>query len=161
MSSKHYDVAIIGGGIGGLMAAYRLHRNLPGIRVVITERGNTLEKRHCPAGKNNTCVHCKHCSITSGFAGAGAFSDGKFNLGTAYGGTLGEELGDDVVNEACDGLNILHTETLGRQKSCVVRVPAETMAAKGLDVDCTSLPLQKVFVALCGHEQELQEHREG
>ena len=68
---------------------------------------------------------------------------------------------DDVVNEACAGLNILHTETLGRQKSCVVRVPAETMAAKGLDVDCTSLPLQKVFVALCGHEQELQEHREG
>ena len=68
---------------------------------------------------------------------------------------------DDVVNEACAGLNILHTETLGRQKSCVVRVPAETMAAKGLDVDCTSLPLQKVFMALCGHEQELQEHREG
>ena len=63
---------------------------------------------------------------------------------------------DDVVNKACAGLNILHTETLGRQKSCVVRVPAETMA-----VDCTSLPLQKVFVALCGHEQELQEHREG
>ena len=68
---------------------------------------------------------------------------------------------DDVVNEACAGLNILHTKTLGRQKSCVVRVPAETMAAKGLDVDCTSLSLQKVFVALCGHEQELQEHREG
>ena len=65
------------------------------------------------------------------------------------------------TSEACAGLNILHTETLGRQKSCVVRVPAETMAAKGLDVDCTSLPLQKVFVALCGHEQELQEHREG
>ena len=68
---------------------------------------------------------------------------------------------DDVVNEACSGLNILHTETLGRQKSCVVRTPAEAMAAKGLDVDCTSLPLQKVFVALCGHEQELQENREG
>ena len=68
---------------------------------------------------------------------------------------------DDVVNEACAGLNILHTETLGRQQSCVVRVPAEAMAAKGLDVDCTSLPLQKVFVALCGHEQELQEHPGG
>lgn len=64
---------------------------------------------------------------------------------------------DDVVNEACAGLNILHTKTLGRQKSCVVRVPAEAMAAKRLDVDCTGLNLQKVFVALCGHEQELQE----
>lgn len=96
--SVKYDVAIIGGGIGGLMAAYRLHKNIPGIKTVITERGNTLENRHCPAGKKNTCVHCKHCSITSGFAGAGAFSDGKFNLGTAYGGTLGEELGDDTAN---------------------------------------------------------------
>ena len=68
---------------------------------------------------------------------------------------------DDVVNEACAGLNILHTKTLGRQKSCVVRVPAKAMAAKDLDVDCASLSLQKVFVALCGHEQELQENREG
>ena len=96
---KKCDVAIIGGGIGGLMAAYRLKQNTPDVSIIITERGNTLENRHCPAGKNNGCVHCKTCSITSGFAGAGAFSDGKFNLGTAYGGTLGEELGDDVANQ--------------------------------------------------------------
>lgn len=96
---KKYDVAIIGGGIGGLMAAYRLKKNNKNIRIVITERGNVLEKRHCPAGRNSTCIHCKTCSITSGFAGAGAFSDGKFNLGTSYGGTLGEELGDTVANE--------------------------------------------------------------
>lgn len=95
---RRYDIAIIGGGIGGLMAAYRLKRRIPEAKIVITERGNTLEKRNCPAGKNRTCVHCKHCSITSGFAGAGAFSDGKFNLGTAYGGTLGEELGEDNAN---------------------------------------------------------------
>lgn len=99
---KKYDVAIIGGGIGGLMAAYRLKRNTPDIKIVITERGNTLEKRHCPAGKESTCVHCKTCSITSGYAGAGAFSDGKFNLGTSYGGTLGEELGDDRANKYID-----------------------------------------------------------
>ena len=54
MSQKKYDVAIIGGGICGLMAAYRLHRYMPEIKIVITERGNTLENRHCPAGKNNT-----------------------------------------------------------------------------------------------------------
>ena len=96
---KQYDVAIIGGGIGGLMAAYRLKRNDQNLKIVITERGDRLEKRRCPAGKNSPCVHCKSCSITSGYAGAGAFSDGKFNLGTAYGGTLGEELGDDVANE--------------------------------------------------------------
>ena len=96
---EKYDVAIIGGGIGGLMAAYRLKQNNPEIKIVITERGNNLEKRFCPAGKQKGCIHCKTCSITSGYAGAGAFSDGKFNLGTAYGGTLGEELGDDKSNE--------------------------------------------------------------
>ena len=95
---KKFDTVIIGGGIGGLMAAYRLRQNSPDMTIAITERGNDLNKRVCPAGKNNNCVHCKICSITSGFAGAGAFSDGKFNLGTAYGGTLGEELGDDVAN---------------------------------------------------------------
>ena len=104
------DVVIIGGGIGGLMAAYRLKQNSPELKIVITERGNTLEKRHCPAGKNNTCVHCKTCSITSGYAGAGAFSDGKFNLGTAYGGTLGEELGDDLANKYIDEVDKILVE---------------------------------------------------
>lgn len=107
---KKYDVAIIGGGIGGLMAAYRLKRNDENLKIVITERGDKLEKRRCPAGKNSPCIHCKNCSITSGYAGAGAFSDGKFNLGTAYGGTLGEELGDDVANEYIDEVDkILNT----------------------------------------------------
>lgn len=61
---------------------------------------------------------------------------------------------DDVVDAACTGYEVLHTETLGRQKSCTVRAPMETIAARGLDVDCTALTLQKVFVALCGHERE-------
>ena len=106
---KIYDTVIIGGGIGGLMAAYRLRKNAPEMKIAITERGNELHNRKCPAGKDKTCVHCKICSITSGFAGAGAFSDGKFNLGTAYGGTLGEELGDDVANKYIDEVdNILN-----------------------------------------------------
>ena len=64
---------------------------------------------------------------------------------------------DDVVDAACAGLEVLHTESLGRQKSCVVRVPVSIIAAKGLDVDCTGLTLQQVFVALCGHDQERRE----
>ncbi|MBE6732754.1 MAG: FAD-dependent oxidoreductase [Ruminococcaceae bacterium] len=110
MSVKNFDTVIIGGGIGGLMAAYRLNLNDPSMKIAVTERGNTLEKRSCPAGKNKTCVHCKICSITSGFAGAGAFSDGKFNLGTAYGGTLGEELGDDTANHYIDEVDDILTE---------------------------------------------------
>ncbi len=93
------NVAIIGGGIGGLMAAYRLKKNSPKLSVTIIERGFELEKRHCPAGHDKACVHCKVCSITGGYAGAGAFSDGKFNIGTAYGGSMGEELGEIVAME--------------------------------------------------------------
>lgn len=91
------NVAIIGGGIGGLMAAYRIKKNNKSCGVAIFDSGHMIDKRQCPASKNMGCVHCKVCSITCGFAGAGAFSDGKFNLGTAYGGTLGEALGDDVA----------------------------------------------------------------
>lgn len=127
---KCYDTVIIGGGIGGLMAAYRLRLNTPDMRIAITERGNALEKRHCPAGKNNPCVHCKTCSITSGYAGAGAFSDGKFNLGTAYGGTLGEELGDDVANEYIDEVDKILNEY------CTSGIPQVYYSNENLKLKC-------------------------
>ncbi|WP_300283332.1 ABC transporter ATP-binding protein [uncultured Subdoligranulum sp.] len=61
---------------------------------------------------------------------------------------------EDAVAAACEGYEVLHTKTLGRQKMCTVRAPADVIAARGLDVDCDALTLQKVFVALCGHERE-------
>ena len=61
---------------------------------------------------------------------------------------------DDAVAAACEGYEVLHTETLGRQALCTVRAPAPEIAGRGLDVDCDALSLQKVFVALCGHERE-------
>ena len=61
---------------------------------------------------------------------------------------------DDAVAAACEGYEVLHTETLGRQTLCTVRAPAPEIAGRGLDVDCDALSLQKVFVALCGHERE-------
>ena len=97
-----YDIAVIGGGIGGLMAAYRAKKNDANAKIIIIEKGFTLDRRHCPAGHNKKCTHCKICSITSGYAGAGAFSDGKFNLGTAYGGTMGEELGEYTAMQYID-----------------------------------------------------------
>ena len=93
----NYDVIIIGGGIGGLMTAYNLRKQNKRINIAIFEKGKMLEDRKCPASQKNGCVKCKSCSITSGYAGAGSFSDGKYNLGTAYGGTLGEELGETLA----------------------------------------------------------------
>lgn len=101
----NYDIAIIGGGIGGLMAAYKSKQNNPDAKIIIIEKGFTLEKRNCPAGQGKPCMHCKICSITSGYAGAGAFSDGKFNLGTAYGGTMGEELGETTAMQYINGVD--------------------------------------------------------
>lgn len=93
-----YDVIIIGGGIGGLMSAYRLVTSNKKLKIAVIEQGSALEQRVCPMTLNHgACKHCKTCAITHGIAGAGAFSDGKFNMGTAYGGTLGEELGEECT----------------------------------------------------------------
>ena len=92
MKSKHskYDVAIIGGGISGLMAAHRLTACSPALRVVLIEKGAALTDRRCPmiTQKTGVCVHCRHCAIMEGMAGAGAFSDGKYVISTEYGGWL-------------------------------------------------------------------------
>ena len=85
---QHYDVAIIGGGIGGLMSAYELATKAPGAKVVLFEKGHDIEKRACPivTGKAPTCIKCPSCAIMEGLAGAGAFSDGKYVISTEYGG---------------------------------------------------------------------------
>ena len=91
---RHFDTAIIGGGIGGLMCAYRLCTQAPGMSVVLFEKGHDIEKRTCPivAGRVDHCVKCPSCSIMEGLAGAGAFSDGKYVISTEYGGWLPEFL---------------------------------------------------------------------
>ena len=96
---KTYDVVIIGGGIGGLMCAYRISEKDPSKKVVILERGKSLEERACPIvqGKVQKCIMCKPCSIMEGMAGAGAFSDGKYNITTEYGGWLADFMDSDVV----------------------------------------------------------------
>lgn len=93
------DVAIIGGGIGGLMCAYRLLQNDPGAKVVIFEKGAPLSERLCPivANKSTSCLNCKSCSIMEGVAGAGAFSDGKYIISYEYGGWLPDFLPKETV----------------------------------------------------------------
>lgn len=89
--------AIIGGGISGLMAAYRLTEH--GADVTLIEKGHALSGRHCPIveGRSETCIRCKPCAIMEGMAGAGAFSDGKYVISTEYGGWLTDILPPSLV----------------------------------------------------------------
>ena len=91
----HYNVIIIGGGPGGIFSAYELTKDRSDLRVAVFEAGHSLEKRHCPidGDKVKSCIRCKSCSIMSGFGGAGAFSDGKYNITNDFGGTLHEYIG--------------------------------------------------------------------
>ena len=94
---KKYDVAIVGAGPGGIYAAYELMKKNSKLSVVVLEAGHSLEKRHCPIDgkKIKSCISCKSCSIMSGFGGAGAFSDGKYNITNDFGGTLYEYIGKE------------------------------------------------------------------
>ena len=90
-----YDVIIIGAGPGGIFSAYELSNLRPELKIAVFEAGNPLQKRKCPIDgeKVKTCIGCKSCSIMSGFGGAGAFSDGKYNITNDFGGTLHEYIG--------------------------------------------------------------------
>lgn len=91
----NYDVLIIGAGPGGIFSAYELVKLNPDMKVGVIEAGHPLEKRKCPIDgkKIKTCISCQSCSIMSGFGGAGAFSDGKYNITNDFGGTLYEYIG--------------------------------------------------------------------
>ena len=97
----NYDVIIIGAGPGGIFSAYELTKLNPDLNVAVFEAGHALNKRHCPidGDKIKSCIHCKSCSIMSGFGGAGAFSDGKYNITNDFGGTLYEYIGKQKALE--------------------------------------------------------------
>jgi uncharacterized FAD-dependent dehydrogenase len=97
--SKEYDVIIIGAGPGGIFCAYELMEQQPDLRVLMIEKGRSIEKRNCPKRVTKVCAGCKPCSITTGFAGAGAFSDGKLSLSPDVGGTLPDILGYDEATK--------------------------------------------------------------
>ena len=90
-----YDVLIIGAGPGGIFSAYELMKQNAELRVAVFEAGHALAGRKCPidGDKIKSCIGCPTCSIMSGFGGAGAFSDGKYNITNDFGGTLYEYIG--------------------------------------------------------------------
>lgn len=97
--AKNVDVIIIGAGPGGIFCAYELMEKRPDLKALMIEKGRSIEKRNCPKRVTKTCAGCKPCSITTGFAGAGAFSDGKLSLSPDVGGNLPEILGYDKATE--------------------------------------------------------------
>ena len=118
-----YDVIIIGAGPGGIFSAYELMKKSPETRVAVFEEGNTLEKRKCPIDgkKVKSCIKCPTCAIMNGFGGAGAFSDGKYNITNDFGGTLYEYIGRDqsidlmkyvdTINTSHGGEHFLYQDT--------------------------------------------------
>ncbi len=97
----NYDIAIIGAGPGGIFAAYELISSRPELKIAVFELGHALAGRKCPIDGNKikSCIGCKTCSIMSGFGGAGAFSDGKYNVTNDFGGTLYEYIGKEKALE--------------------------------------------------------------
>lgn len=96
-----YDVIIVGAGPGGIFTAYELSKQNKDLQVAVFEAGFPLNRRHCPIDgkKIKSCISCKTCSIMSGFGGAGAFSDGKYNITNNFGGTLHEYIGKARATE--------------------------------------------------------------
>ena len=108
-----YDVIIIGAGPGGIFSAYELVQGNKDLKIGIFEAGNPLDKRKCPIDgeKIKSCVGCQPCSIMNGFGGAGAFSDGKYNITNQFGGTLYEYIGKNRAIELMkyvDEINLRH-----------------------------------------------------
>ena len=111
-----YDVVILGCGEAGIFAAYELAKMRPDLKVLALDQGRDIYSRSCPivAGKVKECIHCKVCDTMCGFGGAGAFSDGKFNFTTQFGGWLTDFMAPETVMELIeyvDSVNVAYGAT--------------------------------------------------
>ena len=160
---KHYDVIVVGAGPGGIFTAYELTRLAPGMRVAVFEAGNPLEKRKCPidGDRIKTCVHCPTCAIMNGFGGAGAFSDGKYNITNEFGGSLHEYIGKqkavelmryvDEINMAYggEGTKLYTTANSHIKKLCLEnKLHLLEASVRHLGTDKNYVVLQNLFALL-------------
>lgn len=102
--AENYDVIIVGAGASGIFTAYELIQKNTNIKVLMIEKGQSLEKRKCPIDgkKIKACIHCNVCSIMNGYGGAGSLSDGKYNITNNFGGELHSYVGKD------EALNLMY-----------------------------------------------------
>ena len=159
----NYDVIIIGAGPGGIFSAYELVQKKPELKVAVFEAGHALNKRHCPIDgvKIKSCINCKSCSIMSGFGGAGAFSDGKYNITNDFGGTLYEYIGKrqaielmhyvDQINMAYGGEGTKLYSTAGTKfkKECIQHdLHLLDASVRHLGTDINYIVLENLFAEL-------------
>lgn len=107
---KKYDVGIVGCGPAGIFCALELLKNNPDIKILMLDEGRNIKTRRCPKAKTGECVHCNPCNISSGFGGAGAFSDGKISLSKDVGGWLEEYIGTENVENLIKYVDNIYLE---------------------------------------------------
>ena len=161
-----YDVIIVGAGPGGIFSAYELIQQKPELKIAVFEAGFPLEKRRCPIDgqKVKSCIKCQTCAIMNGFGGAGAFSDGKYNITNDFGGTLHEYIGKKEALELMryvDNINVSHggsdtrifsTAGTDIKKKCMQnKLKLLDASVRHLGTDVNYIVLEKLF-------NELKEH---
>ena len=158
-----YDVIIIGAGPGGIFSAYELMKLKPELKLAVFEAGSPLKNRHCPIDgkKIKSCINCKSCAIMNGFGGAGAFSDGKYNITNDFGGTLHEYIGKEQALELMryvDEINVSHggenthlytTAGSSFKKLCMQnRLKLLDASVRHLGTDINYIVLEQLYVRL-------------
>ncbi len=158
-----YDVIIVGAGPGGIFSSYELVKLNPNLKIAVFEAGYSLEKRRCPIDgeKVKNCIKCKTCAIMSGFGGAGAFSDGKYNITNDFGGTLYEYIGrkeamdlmryvDEInVTHGGEGTKMYSTAGTGLKKVCMQnKLKLLDASVRHLGTDINYVVLENLYAEL-------------
>ena len=164
---KEYDICIVGAGPAGIFTALELIKNGCNDKILIIEKGKSVEKRHCPKAETGVCVGGTPCNITTGFSGAGAFSDGKLSLSEEVGGELpdliGHQFAQDLINYT-DKIYLqfgadTHIEGLGNEEKIkVIRKKAIKAGLKLVDCPIRHMGTEKAHEIYYGIEKFLLDH---